>query len=145
MTTQEKQRVIEILEYYGNLIGTDKEETTELAKKVDQIYITDKDLTIEAAIQNEMFRLCAIIGYEITDENNKSRQGERVPMRDAVAKRIVEEYDGYSRLPTVLGLFFGKDRSTGNAMIVRSQIRLEAKDELFMRHYNRTFEQMEAA
>jgi hypothetical protein len=145
MTIEEKQRVIEILEYYGSLIGTDQEEMTKLAKKVDQIYITDKDLTIEAAIQNEMFRLCAIIGYEITDENNQSRQGERVPMRDAVVRRIVEDFDGYSRLPTVVGLFFGKDRSTGNAMVTRSSIRLETNDEMFMRHYNRTFEQTEAA
>jgi len=145
MTIQEKKRVIEILEYYGGLIGTDSNETTELAKKVNQIYCTDKDMTIEGAIKNEMFRLCAIIGYEVTDENNQSREGERVPMRDAVARRIVEEYDGYSRLPTVLGIFFGKDRSTGNAMINRSQIRLESKDDLFMRHYIRTFEQQEAA
>ena len=145
MTIKEKNRIIEILEYYGNLIGTDQEETSELVNKMKLIYCSDKDLTIEGEIRNEMLRLCAVIGYEITDKNNQSREVERVPMRDAVARRIVEEYDGYSRLPTVLGLFFGKDRSTGNAMINRSQIRLEAKDELFMRHYNRTFQQMEAA
>jgi hypothetical protein len=140
MTQDEKNRIIEILKFHSGMIGTDSEECKRLISQVKQVTVTDRNLSLDQEIQNEMKRLCALIGYEVNPDTNKSREGHSVPMRDAVTKRIVDVYYSYSKLPNVVGSFFDKDRTTGISMIARSKVRFDTKDALFMHHYHNTLE-----
>jgi len=137
MTQDEKNRTIEILEFHGAMIGNDQEECSQLIKQVRNVYCTAPIESVEDKITLRMEQLCHAIGYNATEDNNKSRAGNLVPMRDAITKAVMDEFDGYLRMPHALGFFFGKDRSTGIAMMERSALRFETKDKLFMYQYNK--------
>ena len=144
MTQEEKDNIVKILSFHSEMIGTNSDDCRHLIAKVNQVYCSDRIETLEDEIFNRMNELCEKIGYETTHENNKSREGQRVPMRDAVTKCIVDEYTGYSRVACVVGEFFGKDRTSGISMIKRCEVRHEMNDTIFMYHYNRT-QELEAA
>ena len=139
MTQKEKDKVVEILDFYGSMIGTDSVECLSLISTVKQLNCSDKNKSLDDEICNEANRICSLIGYVVNEENNKSQGNHMVPMRDAVAQRLSEQFFWYDRLPLVIAGFFGKDRSTGYASIVRAKKMLGIKDEMFMTHYRKTF------
>ena len=144
MTQEEKDKIIEILKFHGSMIGVDSEECAQLVSKMNLIHYSYKVESIEEEIFVEMNRLCEGIGYEVSKKNNKSREGMRVPMRDVVVKRTVEQFPYYPRLPHVVGEFFNKDRSTGHSMISRGISMDKKKDAWVMREYNKTCELLES-
>ena len=137
MTQHEKKRTIEILEFHGSMIGNDQDECSQLINQVRNVYCTAPIESVEDKITLRMEQLCHAIGYNATEDNNKSRAGNLVPMRDAITKAVMDEFVGYLRMPHALGFFFGKDRSTGIAMMQRSNLRHEMNDKMFMYHYDK--------
>jgi len=144
MTQEDKNKIVEILRFHGSMIGIDESECKDLILKVKRVYCSDQNLSMEEEMHNEMKRLCSMIGYEATKENNKAQEVVKVAMRDAVSKRILEQYPHYPRLPHVIGDFFGKERSTGHSMIIRSEKMYKINDSLFMHEYNKTFQLIES-
>ena len=137
MKKEEREKIIEILRFHGGMIGTDYKQCEQLAIKMNLIRCSDKIESIECEILLEMERLCEVIGYDVSKENNKSREGMRVPMRDAVCKVVIDKFSYYSRLPHVLGGFFNKSSSTGHSMMTRGIAMHKNKDKLFMRYYDK--------
>jgi len=141
-----RERIINILEEYSALIGVDSSEITGLISEMKQIRTAIKDGTVESSIKEELAEMCESLDYNLK-EHNGSRMSEYIAMRDAMTRMVAIKYKNYTRLPVVIGSFFGKDRSTGYAMINRSEISLEVKYDIFMHFYNKllTYEVLRAA
>jgi len=137
MKYENRERIIDILKWHSELIGTDPQELKTLVSEMMQIQTHAISLSLEEEIHIQMATFCAALDYEPTPENNHCRDKDLIVKRDVISKMIVDQYFAYPRLPHVISEFFGKDRSTGNNMVSRCKIRHETKEILFMYHYNR--------
>jgi hypothetical protein len=141
MEHQERERIIEILNEHGSMIGNDSRETNELIKLMKQLNCSTQNKTLEAKIKSEMLYLANVMGYVCDKKTNKSRQKEVIAQRDAIARLTFQKYDKYTRINQVVAEFFDKDRTTGIHMNYRTETRHELKDYLFMYYYNKLVEE----
>jgi hypothetical protein len=141
MTTEQQERIIDILGYYGCLIGTDSAEISTLINQMQLINTSSKDATIEAQIKNLATYWSNQIGYEITDENNRCRIDNFVTKRDVICFKVCERFSTYGRIHYVLGDVFGKDRSSIYQSVIRSEERFRMNDQLFMDVYGLTLKE----
>ena len=123
MTTEQQQKIIDILGYYKCLIGTDSAEVSTLIHQMQRINTSSKDTAIEAQIKNLAAYWANEIGYEITDENNRCRIDNFVTKRDVICFKVCERFSTYGRIHYVLGDVFGKDRSSIYQSVIRSEER----------------------
>jgi len=141
MTTEQQERIIDILGYYGCLIGTDSAEISTLIHQMQRINTSSKDTAIEAQIKNLAAYWANEIGYEITDENNRCRDGHFVTKRDVICFKVWEKFSTYGRIHYVLGDVFGKDRTSMYHAVMRSEERFRMNDQLFMDVYGLTIKE----
>lgn len=137
MKKESKNRIIEILEEYGGLIGVDSKETEKLISEMKQIRALEVEPTLVQEIQDYMTYICQLIGYEPTEENNNSRKMEIIGIRDAIARHTFDKYGSLVVTRKVVSDFFGKDRASGYQIEKRTQFRLEINDSLLVPVYNR--------
>lgn len=137
MTQQEKDRIIEIIRQHGELIGNDSEEADNLISKMQFIKAVTFDLTIEEEIQSELEYLSNQLGYVPSVENNRTRNEEFVSMRDAISRVVFDKFSNYGNLYHVLADYFEKDRTSILSMDRRTKNKVETKDLIFMRYYNK--------
>lgn len=140
MKHEQRERIIEILKQYGEMIGTDSAETDVLIGLMKQIYCKAENVELEKKILNRMHELSSIIEYTNDTATNKCRQDNLVAMRDAIARMVFDEYGSYPRITELVGEYFDKDRTTGIGMDKRSNDRKETKDNLFMYYYQKLLE-----
>jgi hypothetical protein len=136
MEYKDRQRIIDILQEHGDMIGNSSDEARSLIKEMKQIRCrnnTNRDKLIE----DEMESLCERLSYEPSEENNKNRETDLIAIRDSVARVIFDKYPDHPKISTIVGEFFSKDRTTGIHMNKRSLDRIDSNDPLFMMFYSK--------
>jgi hypothetical protein len=136
MKLEDRDRIIEILKFQGEMIGNDSEEAIRLIKQMKQVGVSAFDQSIEGKIKEELTMLCSLINYTNDEKTNKCRIPDVISMRDAVTRVVCDKFYKYPRVGNVVANFFMKDRSTGYHMDRRTKQRVETNDPMFMFHYN---------
>lgn len=136
MKLEDRDRIIEILKFQGEMIGNDSDEAIRLIKQMKQVGVSWINETLEDKIKNDIHNLCVLINYSADEETNKCRKMEVVAMRDAICRVICDKYYDYEKVANVAAGFFGKDRTSGYQIESRTKQMLESKDRLFMYYYN---------
>ncbi len=135
MEYKHRERIIEIIEEHAKTTNADKIETNTLLTHMRMVNVSGRSISLESKIINHINDICNSIGYVNNEQNNLSRKAELIVRRDVVSKLVYDEFRGYDKLTHVLGEQFGKDRTTGNNMIIRSVKRFEYPDDMFTYYY----------
>lgn len=137
MKLSTKNRIISILEEHGAMIGNSSEETNQLINELKLVRHYVYDETIETKAIKLINRLCELLDYKATNEENKKRNPESVLNRDLVCRIVADAFPNYSRIVVLLKKKFDKDRTTIISALDRTEGYLQIKDPFFMTGYQK--------
>jgi hypothetical protein len=136
MTKEVKKELLDILNFYKDLLGVDKTRVEQLIGEVNRIgtrYVPDEKLSDK--INSFILQCCDILGYVPNEKNNLSRDPELVAERFAILRKADVEFNRSFAVDIAAMEVFGKHRTTLSHWRKTSDNLIAIKDVLFFHKY----------
>ena len=140
MTQQEKNRTIEIIEFYGAMLGNNSDECNHLIKEVRQFKVqAPKIIGYEYfceqhgdKVWSDVMQYSERLGIPFDLLANNSRNGKLTIARNVIWYVIIKELGGSDHINNLLGGLFNRNRTTIRASYGKTKDSVEIGDKTLL-------------